>query len=78
MVAQIASNMRLPRTEEAWKKLSFWKKIVVNTGGIVSVGMYQPLGHSGPTECFIFRCGRTRKLNIDLEHTNGVYCSCCD
>ena len=60
-----------PSVEEAWKGLSFWKKRMVDIGGSVSIGMYQPPGHSGPTEYFIFR--DRGKLYIDCEHNRSLF-----
>lgn len=66
-----------PSVEEAWKSLPWWKKLVVNFDGVISVGMYSKSGWSGELEFFIFRCQKCKILNIDF--LNGfrryLYCS---
>ena len=66
-----------PSVEEAWKSLPWWKKLVVNCNGVISVGMYSKSGWSGELEFFIFRCQKCNRLDIDFP--NGfrryLYCS---
>ncbi len=65
-----------PSVEETWKVLPWWKKLIVNCGGVTSVGMYSKPGWSGELEFFIFCCQSCKKLNIDYRHGYSEYLSC--